>query len=1189
MKKLSYLFVILFWLCVTSAFSQNSWINVQLLTDDYPTETSWQITPPGGSPIIAQSDSNLLPNTLYSDTISLGGTIITAIFDSFGDGLGSSQWGGTDGWFLIQNDCQDTIMYVAGNFGEIYTDTLIIAPCAPPIVINGCTDPIAQNFDPLANSDNESCEYIEGCKNPNAVNFDSTAQVENGSCLYSVEFMVDMNIYPDTFSVPYVAGEFNNWTDEHPMLDPDGDNIWEITINIPAGQYVWKYMLDNWANQELPQLGPNSICFQPDGLGFINRTLNVINESIQLPLVCWESCLPCGAILGCTDSSAINFNPWANLDNGTCELIASCGPGQTPIDIIVAPDNYGSELSWKLFGDYGLVAEAPQGTYSGAQPGLPISTFACVDTGQLYDLVIEDSYGDGLCGTCFGGTTNGNVVVIDCEENILYNLQDEFPDGNFNFLATSPQFGPSTCEIITLVGGCTNPLSTTFNPEADFDDGSCGPPREVGCTDSLAFNYDPAANTSEIILGQYTLEIFDGASDGWGGTWLGLIQGDWISPQYKMGANDGNTILFQVSLNIYEPVYAYLFVTPQSISSIDQIAYKLTGPEGDVIIDVIYWDAIPFPFILEANNLPTFGNVCVPKILGCTDPTAFNFIQLTGDSLIDVNTDDGSCEAVIVGCMNPIAFNFDSTANVNDNDLCVAEVIGCTDPTAFNFNSSANVNDPSACVPVIEGCTDDGKFNYDASANTDDGSCIPFIYGCIDANALNYDINANTDNGSCIAVVLGCTDVGAFNFNVNANVDDNSCVPKVFGCTDPTALNFNIDANVNIGCIYPVLGCIDPTAFNFNVNANTDDGSCMPVVIGCTDITALNFDLTANTNSGCIYPILGCTDPAAFNYDINANTDDNSCIDVVIGCTDATALNYNILANTNNGCIYPVLGCTDVDAFNFDPLANTDDGSCVDFLYGCTDPTAFNYDINANTDNGSCISYIYGCTDSTAFNYNSNANTDNGSCIDVLLGCTDNTALNFNPLANTLDNSCCYIGGCTDPAAVNYNENACYDDNSCITAVPGCTDVSAYNYNPAANVTDSLACLYDAGCYGGPGVPYWLNDGCFAWVIDVDDYCCNNEWDATCQSMYDYCQLGWPTDIEDVATLGIAVYPNPTRNVLTIETRLDIKVELYDLMGRLLINSTETRRLDLSDLPNGLYNLSITHENKRYSKQIVKQ
>jgi hypothetical protein len=29
-------------------------------------------------------------------------------------------------------------------------------------------------------------------------------------------------------------------------------------------------------------------------------------------------------------------------------------------------------------------------------------------------------------------------------------------------------------------------------------------------------------------------------------------------------------------------------------------------------------------------------------------------------------------------------------------------------------------------------------------------------------------------------------------------------------------------------------------------------------------------------------------------------------------------------------------------------------------------------------------------------------------------------------------------------------------------------------------------------------------------------------------AMYDYCQLGWPTSIEDISALGIVVYPNPT-------------------------------------------------------------
>jgi len=115
----------------TMLLAQNSWINIQLLTNDYASETSWTITPPGGYPIIAQSDSIMTGQTLYDTTIDLGGTIIVNLYDQYGDGLGGFN-GSPEGWFLIQNDCQDTIMYVAGDFGTLYTDTLIIAPCAPP-------------------------------------------------------------------------------------------------------------------------------------------------------------------------------------------------------------------------------------------------------------------------------------------------------------------------------------------------------------------------------------------------------------------------------------------------------------------------------------------------------------------------------------------------------------------------------------------------------------------------------------------------------------------------------------------------------------------------------------------------------------------------------------------------------------------------------------------------------------------------------------------------------------------------------------------------------------------------------------------------------------------------------------------------------------------------------------------------
>jgi len=204
-----------------------------------------------------------------------------------------------------------------------------------------------------------------------------------------------------------------------------------------------------------------------------------------------------------------------------------------------------------------------------------------------------------------------------------------------------------------------------------------------------------------------------------------------------------------------------------------------------------------------------------------------------------------------------------------------------------------------------------------------------------------------------------------------------------------------------------------------------------------------------------------------------------------------------------------ILGCMQPLAFNYNPLANTPD-TCIPLIYGCTDPTMFNFDINANTDDGGCEPYVFGCTDSTMFNYNPLANADNGSCIPYISGCTDPSMLNYNPEANTEDFSCiAYIYGCMDSDALNFDPLANTDNGSCIEIIMGCMDPGAYNYESIANVNDSISCLYNANCITGPGNPYWLNDPCYAWVLSVDDYCCENEWDTICQATYDYCDGTW--------------------------------------------------------------------------------
>ena len=1267
MKKLLLLLTLLIPFLGFSQYSTDSWINIQYLSDDYPTEISWELLDSNDS-IILESDSNFVITSLFDTTINVNSGLYTInINDIYGDGLGASAFGGTDGWFLIQNDCQDTLTFVAGDFGSLYTDTLTIAPCAPPT--GGCLDTLATNYDPTSAFDDGSCIY------PPCTGLD-TLWVEN-YC----------NI---TGNVVYF-----HWSN---MANPSCRMASYTKSDSPYG------LGTNW----YPYPGN----FSNTGLVFSNQQPNttyyflgqLVDGSYTDTLVITTG----ECILGCTDPTALNYNPWANTPDGSCQAPpANCVNGESNIVVTVIPDTYPGETSWDITDTNGTVLASSPG-YS--ITGVPIITETCVPNGTIINFNLYDGFGDGMCGTCYGGVDGTVLVQTLCGDTILAILP-----GNADFgMDTITQYTVQPCTP-NSIPGCMDPGYIEYNPQANINDSSCVTAVVLGCIDITSPDYDPSANTMLIIPNcDYTLVITDGAQDGWYGSWIGILQDTTILGTYTMGPSDGASNSYTINLNSSNPVEILFFTQGNSQTTANQCGFYLIGPEGDTTLSggTNSWTnpILQFPYRYDA--MPNCGNYCTPGILGCMDVTSLNY-----DSL--ANMSDGNCIAIVLGCTNTLAFNFDPLANVDDS-TCVSIIIGCMDTTAFNFNSSANTNDQLSCIPVISGCMDDTMFNYNAAANTDDGSCISIVYGCTDVLAFNYDITANTNNGSCIPVILGCTDLTAFNYNPNANTDDTSCVPVVIGCTDASALNYDSLANTNNGCVYPALGCTDPTQFNYDPNANTDDGSCVPVIIGCTDPTAFNYDSLANTNSGCVYPVLGCTDPTAFNYNplantndstcvpfiygctdnmmfnynptantdngscisfiygctdstqfnydllantdngtcisfiygctdstsfnyntlantdngsctpilsgctdstaLNynglANTDDGSCIQTLFGCTDSTALNYNALANTDDGtCVYPIYGCTDSTMFNYNPLANTNDGSCIPvvsgctdvtmfnynvlantddnscipFIYGCTDVTMFNYDSTANTDNGSCVPVIFGCIDSTMFNYDPTANTDNGTCISYVYGCTDNTAFNYNPLANTLDNSCCYISGCTDSTSLNYNSNACYDDGSCVVSVIGCTDVSAYNYNPLANVSDSTDCLYDAGCYGGAGIPYWLNDGCYAWVIDVDDYCCTTDWDASCQSMYDYCQLGWPTGIEDISSLGIVMYPNPTKDIITIETRLQIKIEVYDIMGKLLIEEENTKHLDLSNLSNGMYNISILYKGIRYSKKVIKQ
>ena len=299
---------------------------------------------------------------------------------------------------------------------------------------------------------------------------------------------------------------------------------------------------------------------------------------------------------------------------------------------------------------------------------------------------------------------------------------------------------------------------------------------------------------------------------------------------------------------------------------------------------------------------------------------------------------------------------------------------------------------------------------------------------------------------------------------------------------------------------------------------------------------ALNYDDEANTDDSTCYYLAGCTNPIYLEYNSNADYDDSSCTTLVI------------------------LGCMDSTAYNYDPTANVElDGSCVPYVYGCMDPVMFNYDPLA-TAADTCVAFDYGCTDASMFNYNPNANTDNGSCIPFYYGCMDSTA-------------------------INYDDDANADNGSCVYPMFGCNDPSAINYDPLVNMPDS-SCEYSADCYIGD--VYTLPNSCFAWVIEVDEYCCDVSWDAGCISLYEYCQDGWtgPTSLLELRN-GLVTYPNPASDYIYINNKVDIK--LFNILGDIIISKKQVNVLDVSTLNPGVYNILIEYNNIKISKKIIKQ
>ena len=567
---------------------------------------------------------------------------------------------------------------------------------------------------------------------------------------------------------------------------------------------------------------------------------------------------------------------------------------------------------------------------------------------------------------------------------------------------------------------------------------------------------------------------------------------------------------------------------------------------------------------------------CPPPVFGCMEVGASNYNPWA-------NQDNGTCN--VSECPEGEAFvsmeltldNWPNETGFTLVDLAVGQFYEQVFPGEFNFGDQLATYTYDFCVSlgfelILTDTYGDG-LNGSGSGGVADGGVI--ITACSDTVVWELEDIDFSDGSGTVA------------YSGAVFVDPCPVEPPVIGCMDDDYVDYNPEATEPGDCLtLHTWGCMDSTAFNYDSAATISDlnSPCL-ITITLEDDAG---DGWGNSRVGVKQgesQWLFAVPPGEFSKSWDLVLDSDEEVDVYyfeIGGpqqppqeTEFQTLHNSITVTNEAGDTLMVEGENPFfdngqgalqpfsqpnwNVYHFTPYCGT---NCIPYIYGCLDTLAQNYDQGANTDDGGCY-YAAGCMQAGYLEYYEQgyvADYDDGSC-------------------ETLA-----VFGCTDPDAMNYDVEANVDNDSCIPFVLGCMDVSAYNYNPEANTEGD--CLYDAGCATGPGNPYWLNDSCYAWVIEVDAYCCEEEWDGACIGLYDYCQQGWPTGVPDLEE-EVAIRPTVVEHKFYVDSPYPFVLTVFDATGRELLRSSSPTQ-DASHWPVGTYHLIVVSDNRSFKQTIVK-
>ncbi|HIO59442.1 MAG TPA: hypothetical protein EYN28_04630, partial [Flavobacteriales bacterium] len=461
------------------------------------------------------------------------------------------------------------------------------------------------NWDNLCQTDYECCQD-EGCTDPAACNYDPDACTESGSCIYCFENCVNLTLF-DSFGDGWNGASWE-FLDEMGVSWANGtlssgSEITE-TFCLNSGCYNFAVTSGSWPSEVSWELvGANG--------GVITGGAG---ESISVSF---------GAVLGCTDPIACNYDTTACSDDGSCDYYYS--PPTTLLDT-----EWFVEYDWGCTGTPGNEVWTLNSDFTYTTPGNPGNWSLC---GLSVTLLFES-------GTIYNGD---------------YNIVGGYFEGTING-------GPHCFTMSPVVDGCTDSTACNYNAYANVDDGSCN-------------NLAPVVD----MTGANWLLDYDGGCDGSiAEVVFALFYADntWDLPDFS---NNGWWTLCGTTLELWQG--AELFF----IGEWSYVDFTFSGPFYDNGVEVgcgdLYLQVAGCTAATACNydaSANTDDGSCVYPT--CDDPLACNYDECSDPISVCYDAiscyEASACTYAIgwsLGCTYIDAINYDPTATVDDGS-CVYDL-----------------------------------------------------------------------------------------------------------------------------------------------------------------------------------------------------------------------------------------------------------------------------------------------------------------------------------------------------------------------------------------------------------------------------------------------------------------------------------------------------------------------------------